>query len=144
MAGGRTLCYPRIRGRELDFYSVSGPWTLEKSVYGLREPSEEAVRIKPGELDLVIVPGMAFTRCGIRLGRGGGFYDRFLGNMGTGARAVRMGVCFEWQLLDRIPEEPHDSRMDLVVTEAGVYSGGTSSNDGIRVNTGSPSSQMPK
>jgi hypothetical protein len=57
---------------------------------------------------------------------------------------VRLGVCFEWQLLDWIPEEPHDSRMDLVVTEAGVYSGGTSSKEGIRVNTGSPSSQTPK
>ena len=143
MAGGRTLCYPRIRGRELDFCSVSGPWTLEKSVYGLREPSAEAVRIKPGGLDLVIVPGMAFTRCGGRLGRGGGFYDRFLGGEG-GRGAVRLGVCFEWQLLDWIPEEPHDSRMDLVVSEAGVYSGGTSSKEGIRVNTGSPSSQTPK
>ncbi len=116
-AGNRTLCYPRIRGNDLDFFAVNGPMELEKSVFGLREPRGDSGYVDLECLDLVLVPGMAFTRAGVRLGRGGGFYDRFLAR--PGLRAFRFGVCFEFQIWSELPEESHDERVDRVVTERG-------------------------
>jgi 5-formyltetrahydrofolate cyclo-ligase len=68
----------------------------------------------PFEPDLVLVPGLAFTRDGHRLGRGGGFYDRLLA--GRAKEAVKIGICFELQLVESLPVEPHDIVLDLVVS----------------------------
>ena len=65
--------------------------------------------------ELILVPGLAFSHSGQRLGRGGGFYDRFL--VGQGAKVFKLGVCFEFQLLESIPVEPHDAVMDVVITD---------------------------
>jgi 5-formyltetrahydrofolate cyclo-ligase len=67
--------------------------------------------------DLVIVPGLAFTRAGARLGRGGGHYDRLL----DGVEATSLGVAFDIQLVDDLPLEPHDRGVDLVVTPSGLW-----------------------
>lgn len=71
----------------------------------------------PHVVDVVIVPGIAFTASGERLGQGGGWYDRFLLQVRTDC--VTIGVGFEPQVLDRLPVEPHDVRLDLIVTDAG-------------------------
>ena len=68
--------------------------------------------------DVVIVPGLAFTAAGDRLGQGGGWYDRFLSAVSTGCTTV--GVCFAEQIVDTLPLEAHDVTMDHVVTELGV------------------------
>ena len=70
----------------------------------------------PDTIDLVLVPGLAFSKDRHRLGRGGGFFDRLLG--GRGANAFKLGVCFSFQIVDEIPNEPHDVIMDAVVTES--------------------------
>ena len=70
--------------------------------------------IDAGEVDVVIVPGLAFTREGDRLGQGGGWYDRFLA--GVRPDCATIGVCFDEQLVDQLPIEPHDQRMACVVT----------------------------
>jgi 5-formyltetrahydrofolate cyclo-ligase len=67
--------------------------------------------------DVVIVPGIAFTAAGDRLGQGGGWYDRFL--VGIRDDCVTIGVGFEPQLVDELPTEPHDVVLDLVITDAG-------------------------
>ncbi len=72
-------------------------------------------------VDVVLVPGVAFTPGGLRLGQGGGWYDRFLAQRRRGALAV--GVCFEPQLVGELPVEAHDVVLDLVVTDAGVATG---------------------
>jgi 5-formyltetrahydrofolate cyclo-ligase len=69
----------------------------------------------PAVIDVVVVPGTAFTERGERLGQGGGWYDRFL--PGVGAGCVTIGVGFEVQILDVVPTEPHDVLLDAVVTE---------------------------
>ncbi len=74
----------------------------------------------PQTVDVVIVPGIAFTAAGDRLGQGGGWYDRFL--LRVRPDCVTIGVGFEPQLVDRLPVEPHDVRLDLVVTDAGLAS----------------------
>jgi 5-formyltetrahydrofolate cyclo-ligase len=72
----------------------------------------------PGRVDVVIVPGVAFAPDGSRLGQGGGWYDRFLA--GVRPDCVTIGVGFDAQLLDALPVEPHDVRLDLIVTESGA------------------------
>jgi 5-formyltetrahydrofolate cyclo-ligase len=77
-----------------------------------RVESELQLPVPP---DLVLVPGLAFTRDGHRLGRGGGFYDRLLA--GRANEAVQIGVCFSVQLVESIPVEAHDIVLDLVVSD---------------------------
>ncbi len=85
---------------------------------GIPEPLPElAVRqsVDPDAIDLVLVPGSVFDSRGGRLGYGGGFYDRFLCHQAP--RAKRIGLAYEMQVVDRVPVEPHDQPMDMVVTE---------------------------
>jgi 5-formyltetrahydrofolate cyclo-ligase len=74
----------------------------------------------PEAMDLILVPGLAFSRDRHRLGRGGGFFDRILA--GRAAGAFKIGVCFSFQLLDSIPREAHDILMDAVVTDVALAS----------------------
>ena len=76
-------------------------------------PEEEP---DPATIDLVVVPGVAFTTSGHRLGQGGGWYDRFLTGLRPGV--MRIGVCFAECLVDELPTEDHDVTMDLVITDA--------------------------
>ena len=71
----------------------------------------------PALVDVVVVPGVAFTRDGHRLGQGGGWYDRFLPQLRPACTTI--GVCFREQVVDAVPVEPHDVAIDLVVTDAG-------------------------
>lgn len=84
--------------------------------HGMREAAGSEI-IASDELALVLVPGVAFDRAGGRLGRGGGFYDRYLAGVARGLR--RVGVCFDAQLVDRVPREEHDALVDAIVTESG-------------------------
>ena len=79
----------------------------------LRDESQLELSFIP---DLVLVPGLAFSRAGHRLGRGGGFYDRLLTGRAKGA--VKLGICFASQLLDAVPTEPHDAVLDAVISDA--------------------------
>ena len=69
----------------------------------------------PETIDLVLVPGLAFSKDRHRLGRGGGFFDRLLA--GRAAQAFKLGVCFSFQLLDSVPIDAHDILMDAVVSD---------------------------
>jgi 5-formyltetrahydrofolate cyclo-ligase len=80
----------------------------------------DALRIEPGDLDptlldVVVVPGLAFTPAGARLGRGGGHFDRFLTRLGEGC--LRIGVAFREQLVTELPTADHDIAVDVVVTD---------------------------
>ena len=116
--GERRFCYPRVSGQEIVFFHVRTPDELAAAEWNpqIREPSfGEDSAVNPAEIDLILVPGLAFTRDGHRLGRGGGFYDRLLSRLP--ARTVKLGVCFDLQIVAQLPSEPHDQRMDAVVTE---------------------------
>ena len=107
-ADGKTLVLPRMVDRVLEPALVGDG--LVAAPFGLREPT--GVSVDPTTIDLVIVPGLAFTSSGHRLGYGGGNYDRFLPQ----TRAATVGVCFSEQLVDAVPLEPHDLPVDVVVT----------------------------
>lgn len=80
--------------------------------FGIREPVESCMAIPPDDLDLVLVPGVAFGLDGHRLGRGKGYYDRLLQDF-TGRK---IGVAFDEQIVDTVPSEFNDVRMDLILT----------------------------
>jgi 5-formyltetrahydrofolate cyclo-ligase len=85
----------------------------------IREPVPECPEVPPAELDLILVPGLGFDRSGRRLGRGGGFYDRFLAE--PSLRAIRCGVLFDAQLVDQVPAEPHDILVDYLATPSQLW-----------------------
>jgi len=89
---------------------------LKPGAYGILEPDPEVnPAVTPAEIDLVVVPGSAFDReCG-RYGYGGGYYDRFLRE--DAPQAMRIALAFHVQILPAICLEPHDQRMDMILTE---------------------------
>jgi 5-formyltetrahydrofolate cyclo-ligase len=80
--------------------------------FGVREPAATCEEISLNKFDLVLVPGMAFDLHGGRLGRGRGFYDRLLAE----ASGVKCGVAYNFQLQEKIPTEPHDARVEFILT----------------------------
>ncbi len=116
----RGFCYPRVVGDEIEFVEVHTLDELVPSAWNstVREPAQPGARIvPPSEIELILVPGLAFTRDGLRLGRGGGFYDRFLARLPTSA--MKLGVCFDLQIVSELPTEPHDQHLPAVITENG-------------------------
>lgn len=125
-AAGKRLVLPRCAPGEksLELYAVEDPQQLFPGAYGIQEPVPACCRrVYASEVELVCVPGIAFTREGGRLGYGGGYYDRFLTLLHAGT--ISLGLAFELQLVASIPLGEHDHRVTLVVTEAGVYPAGS-------------------
>ena len=89
---------------------------LVSGAYGILEPSLDAPSINPSFLDVVVVPGSVFDKSGYRTGYGGGFYDKFLEE----TSAIRVGVCFDFQLVDDVFPEKHDKKMDFIITEKNI------------------------
>lgn len=114
-ANGRRFAYPRIEGEVVVLYAVDSLFDLQPAQWGIREPSAQfSVRVRPEEINLILVPGVAFTTSGLRCGRGGGFYDRLLAELPAGA--AKLGVCFAEQIVDELPVESHDVAVDEVVS----------------------------
>ena len=117
---GKTVAVPRVCWTTRTMQAVvceSFEAGLAVGRYGLLEPVS-GEPIEPGRLDLIVVPGLAFDRQGRRLGRGGGFYDRFLSQ--PGLTATRAGIAFRQQVLDELPVDDRDEPVDLLVTDAEV------------------------
>lgn len=109
---GRTVALPRTVRPTLEIFRWKDGDPLVPGPFGIREPSSGAGRLLPSEVDLVLVPGVAFDRRGHRLGFGHGYYDRFLSAIPD---AAQVGVAFTEQLVDRVPDEPHDVTVDWLV-----------------------------
>ncbi len=123
LAMGRTVVFPRVDrpSRILKFYSVSCWDDLIAQPNGLLEPRDHPNRfVAIDRIDLFVVPGVAFTKNGDRLGRGGGYYDATLQQKNDTSLCV--GLAFEVSWSDQLPTEVHDVRMDGIITETGVHS----------------------
>ena len=118
-ATGKRVALPRTGpdGRmELRLAGADTP--MATGAHGIPEPSADAPVVTPAELDLVLAPGLAFDRDGWRLGQGGGDYDRLLAAVSP--TCVAIGWCHAFQLVDRVPTEPHDRRVAWVITPEGA------------------------
>lgn len=107
---------PVVKGKELDLHLYEGEGSLRKGSYGIAEPSGNGVWNRMDDIQLAFIPGMAFDVQGHRLGRGKGYYDRLLPYIA----APKIGICFQFQIMDRIPVTPLDYPMDEVWTEEGL------------------------
>ena len=85
---------------------------LIPGVFGIHEPSSLALEIHPSEIDLVVIPGVAFDQKGMRLGHGAGYYDRFLSK----TKAYKLGLAYDFQVIDNLVFENHDVPMDALLT----------------------------
>lgn len=121
---GKVLVLPRVNREEhdLDLYEVGDlEQNLEAGTWGIREPKPELCpRAEPAAIDFALVPGLAFDRSGARLGYGGGYYDRLLNGL-FGPRPFLVAAAFELQMVDEVPLEEHDVRVDLIRTEKNSY-----------------------
>ena len=112
---GVTVCLPWVDGAALGVAAVRSLEDLEPGWRGVREPPAAGRRpLRPALLDALIVPGLGFDAAGNRLGYGGGHFDRLLARIRRGA--VVVGVALDEQICTAIPTEPHDRRVDVVVT----------------------------
>ena len=119
-ARGKRAAFPKVDGMDMDFYEVSGMEEFSEGCFHVREPRAEGKRPVAWETALCFVPGTAFDRSGSRLGYGKGYYDRyFAGKDGV----ILIGCAYGVQIAegnDRLAAEPHDIRMDYLVSESGV------------------------
>jgi 5-formyltetrahydrofolate cyclo-ligase len=114
--GGKTILVPRSHeGGVMTWHRLHEWEALAPGMYGILEPPPESPPVEPRP-HLVLVPGLAFDRQGHRLGHGGGYYDRFLAQVG----GAKVALAYAWQIYGRIPREGHDVRMDAIVTEQEV------------------------
>ena len=112
--GRKRLYLPRVAGEVLEIREYM-PEDLQEGYRGIMEPSSQATQVS--EVDLAVVPGMAFDAKGNRLGRGGGFYDRLLPSL----TCPKVGVCRMEQLVDEVPVQEWDQKVDIVITPANCY-----------------------
>ena len=126
VASGKRIIVPYCLNGELELFWLENMEELELGMYRILEPkhelrSVESKRLQPTDLDLVMVPGVAFDRTGGRTGHGKGYYDKLLQHARLDAPLI--ALAFECQMFESIPVESHDIYMDKIVTEDAVYTG---------------------
>lgn len=116
---GLPIC---TKTQSLNVGRITGLHQVQPKTVGrfcLMEPSTDAPLLGPSELELIVLPGLAFDRSGHRLGYGAGYYDRFLG--GKGVNGFKLGLAYPFQLLDHIPVTEHDAPLNGVLTPGEYY-----------------------
>ena len=109
----KIVVLPKVEDNILNFYKVSSLDELIKSPhFNIREPKGEEERlINKEDIEVIVCPGVAFDKLNNRLGRGKGYYDRYL----KGTKAYKVGVCFQEQIIDKLPTSTNDIKMDELV-----------------------------
>ena len=126
LASGKRIVIPYCVDGELELFHLESMDELETGMYKILEPKTELrevteKQVSVSELDLILVPGVAFDARGGRTGHGKGYYDKLLEN--AKAETPLISLAFECQMFDEIPMQDHDIFMDKVVTESNVYDG---------------------
>lgn len=144
--GGKQVYYPKVIGKEMEFYQVESELDLEEGAWGIREPKAEKSKkfvFRADATICVILPGTVFDEAGNRIGYGGGYYDKFLQNLeeewgryevssadnripcssGQRSPVYCAAVAFDCQIVEigMIMQEVHDRKMDCIVTESSIF-----------------------
>ena len=126
LQSGKRIVVPYCVAGELELFHLTSMEELSVGMYKILEPKAELrelseKKVAPAELDLVMVPGVAFDRTGARMGHGKGYYDKLLQHARPDAPLV--ALAFECQMFPEIPTAAHDIFMDKIITEKGIYEG---------------------
>lgn len=114
MEKGITCCFPKITDDKMIFVdckSLSDD-SFSVSLMGIKEPVQD-VPVDPRDIDVVVLPALAYNEEGIRLGAGGGYYDRYIGNEGA-KRPYLLGICYEFQICSDVPYNDQDIAADFI------------------------------
>lgn len=113
---GKVVGVPRVISKTegMKVYRISCIEDLEPGYYGVLEPRHCCQEIQKEEIDLIVMPGAAFDTNGGRIGYGGGFYDKYL--VGVPDRTIKLALAYSSQILDHVPMDENDMRVDLLIT----------------------------
>lgn len=118
---GKNIYVPRTEfdTKLMNAVKINDFSNLVESRYGILEPKKEEPFIDPNELDLIVVPGVAFDKNGGRIGYGAGYYDRYFKriNEKNKARITKLALIYDFQLIDEVPTDEEDVLIDAVLTE---------------------------
>lgn len=110
---GKVVVIPRAKKKkEMDFVVYTKETPIERSSFGLKEPASDLVAISKSEIDLIIVPGLAYCESGFRIGFGGGYYDRFLANY----KGETLSLVLDEQQINSFKIDPFDVPIKLLIT----------------------------
>lgn len=112
-AKGKNVWLPKTAGRRMDFYKFDSTTPLSEGSYKMLEP-ESDIMLEPDEKTLILMPGVAFSLDGGRIGYGGGYYDIYLQQWND---CTTIAVCYDFQILDELPIEEHDMKPDFIISE---------------------------
>jgi 5-formyltetrahydrofolate cyclo-ligase len=110
---GKKIVLPSVKEDKITFYELSSSKYLIRGRFGIMEPVPYK---RVSKIDLLVVPGIAFDKKGYRLGYGKGYYDRLL----SGKRTFSIGLAYSFQLLENLPHDRYDKRLDAVASEDGI------------------------
>ena len=114
---GVQIALPKVLGETMEFFHVGSKSDLKIGTFRILEPDESCEQVCWPKAP-VLVPGIAFTRDGKRLGKGGGYYDKFFA---AEPEHTAIALAYDYQILDDLPSAEHDQSVDLIVTESGIY-----------------------
>lgn len=115
------LFLPRVEGGRIVFRRIADLRTLQMGAFNILEPPANALLLDPLSLQIALIPGVAFDRAGNRLGRGNGGYDHWIAAQRRANPGTKFfGVCFECQLVQEVPVDLHDEKVNAVVTARGL------------------------
>lgn len=119
LSRGKKVALPKVRGREMDFYYINSLSDLKPGYMSIPEPAAN-VLVSTEEVSkaLMVIPGTSFDRNFNRNGYGGGYYDRYIEK--NPPKCI-VGIAFEFQIFDNIPNEEHDKKADYIISEVNVY-----------------------
>lgn len=111
----KQICLPVVDGENLRIKRYQSEQQLREGAFHILEPSD-TYEVPLSDIELAVIPGVAFDRNGNRLGRGKGFYDRLFSSSDNQKNIYKIGICFDFQMIEQLPVMPHDIRMDEVIT----------------------------
>lgn len=114
---GKVIYFPRAQGTILEFRKIKYLAELKIGRFGVPEPSHDSPRAEDDNIDLIFIPGIAFDRSGVRIGYGKGYYDRAVSKIDI---KKRIGLAYDFQVVESIPIERYDERVGIIATDSGV------------------------
>lgn len=112
----KTFILPRVNGKKLDLHIIKDLRETEKGKFKILEPRKHLLKTKIQGIDIALIPGVVFSKNGHRIGYGQGHFDRLLKN----TNCVKIGIAYDFQIVDNIAGEQHDVPMNMIVTEKRV------------------------
>ena len=114
MDKGIKCCFPRVEDKNIVFCDCDDlDKDFEQASFGIKEPVKSLASADPKDIDVVVLPAVAYNEEGTRLGMGGGFYDSFIESCGND-RPYLLGICYEFQICSDVPSEGHDISADFI------------------------------